>query len=373
MKILMAASNPWNSIFQVGSHHLAREFLKMGHQVAFISDPISPFHLLGGRCLSDRFRLYRSGGISDQNLWAYVPATLLPAANRPLLRSEWIHRNWHAFTIPSVIKKVEKRKFNEIDILYFDSPIQSFWLREIQARKTVYRMADQSAGFKKTTPAHLKLESELIEQVDLVVCTAKNLIQSIRGKPKRVEHLSNGVPLAQFSNPGKIPSEYIQIPRPIVLYVGALDYWFNFPLVEQLAKELPKVSFVFIGPTTKNSLKNIYFLGSKPYGEIPSYMHHADVGWIPFDVKNYPDLIHNVNPLKLYEYMASGLPVVATRWKELENINSPAYLCDTAEEFKNSLIRAMNSKNRITEPRFAAGLDWSAKAKELLQLINSGS
>ncbi|MBX7066584.1 MAG: glycosyltransferase [Parachlamydiales bacterium] len=372
MKILMAASNAWNSVFQVGSHHLAREFLKMGHEVAFISDPISPLHLLGGSQLKERFELYQNGGLRDQNLWAYVPATLLPPTNKPFLRSEWVYRYWHQYTFPSVVKKAKANGFGEVDILYFDSPIQSFWLKEIHSRKTVYRMADHAAGFKKATPAHLKLEKELIENVDLVVCTAKNLIDSIQGNPKRVEHLPNGVPLAHFSKPGKMPPEYTLISRPIVLYVGAIEYWFDFELVKKLAKELPQISFVFIGPVKQNRLppmKNIHFLGPRPYAEIPNYMQCANVGWIPFDVKNYPDLIHNVNPLKLYEYMASGLPVVSTRWKELENIDSPAYLCDGPEEFKTNLLRALNAKHGPVERRFAAGLDWSSRAQQLIDVI----
>lgn len=367
-KILMAASNAWNSVFQVGSHHLAREFLKLGYEVAFVSDPISPLHLIGGNHVMDRFALYKSGGVHEPNLWAYVPGTLLPPANKPFLRSEWVYRHWHQFTIPSVIKKAAR--FSEVDILYFDSPVQSFWLKHIKARKSVYRMADQNGGFKKATPAQLKLEQELIDNVDLVVCTAQNLIPSIKGKPKRVEHLPNGVPLAHFSKPGKMPPEYLHIPKPIVLYVGALEYWFDLPLVEKIAKEMPQISFVFIGPTKKASLKNMHFLGKRPYAEIPNYMNCANVGWIPFDVKNYPDLIHNVNPLKLYEYMAAGLPVVATRWKELENIDSPAYLCSTPEEFKTSLLGAIDSKLGSVERRFAATFDWSSRAKQLLSLIS---
>lgn len=115
----------------------------------------------------------------------------------------------------------------------------------------------------------------------------------------------------------------------------------------------------------------MHFLGKRPYSEIPNYMQSANVGWIPFDVKNYPDLIHNVNPLKLYEYMAAGLPVVATRWKEMENINSPAYLCSTPEEFKASLLRAIDSKLGPVGRRFAATLDWSSRAQQLLAFIQA--
>ncbi|MBU6447087.1 MAG: glycosyl transferase, partial [Verrucomicrobia bacterium] len=234
-KILMAASNAWNSVFQVGSHHLAREFLKMGFQVAYISDPISPLHVFGSGDFKERLALYRSGGLSEENLWAYVPATLCPPTNRLLLRSAWVYRHWHTLTFPSVVTKARHHGFGEVDILYLDSPVQSFWLNEIRARKTVYRMPDYTAGFKKATPALLQLEQELIEKVDLVVCTAKTLVDSIQGKPKRVEYLPNGVPLAHFTKPGQLPDALARIPKPIVIYVGAIEYWLDAPLIEKIA------------------------------------------------------------------------------------------------------------------------------------------
>jgi glycosyltransferase involved in cell wall biosynthesis len=365
-KILMACSNPWNSVFQVGSHHLAREFLKMGYEVAFISDPISPFHL-SSPSLKSRFALYRTGGLQEGNLWSYVPATLLPPHSKPLLRSEWVHRHWHQLTLPSVVRKAKENGFGAVDILYFDTPIQSFWLKEIQARKTIFRIADQNSGFKKATPASIQLEKELIQNVDLVVCTAKTLVDSIPGS----KHLPNGVPMAHFTKPTQPPIEYQKLTKPIALYVGAIDYWFDYALIKKLAQELPHISFVLIGHVKENpfqNIKNIHLLGSKAYSEIPSYLQHANVGLIPFDVQNYPDLIHNVNPLKLYEYMASGLPVVATRWKELENINSPAFLCRNGEEFKDNILKALQNPNPNEYRNYAKHLDWSFQAKQLLEI-----
>ena len=98
----------------------------------------------------------------------------------------------------------------------------------------------------------------------------------------------------------------------------------------------------------------------------------SDVGIIPFDVAGHPQLVHNIHPLKLYEYMASGLPVVASRWKELEQIESPAILCDTAEEF----IRAISDATRLTPDRtalvrFASRHDWSQRIDRLLELTRA--
>jgi glycosyltransferase involved in cell wall biosynthesis len=367
-KILMACSNPWNSVFQVGSHHLAREFVKLGYEVAFISDPISPFHLLNSTALKARFELYCSGGVHENNLWAYVPATLLPPQNKPFLRSEWVHRHWDQLSFPSVVRKAKENGFGEVDLLYFDSAIQSFWLKELRARKTVFRVADQNSGFRKATPAFLKLEKELIQSVDLVVCTAKNLVDSIKDS----KHLPNGVPFAHFIKPSNIPPEYKNLTKPIALYVGAIEYWFDYALIKKLALGLPHISFVLIGPAKENpfqNISNIHLLGPRPYSSIPSYLQHANVGLIPFDVQNYPDLIHSVNPLKLYEYMASGLPVVATHWQELENIASPALLSRTPEEFQANILQALENPNPTMLQSYASRLDWSFRAKQLIDLL----
>ena len=115
-------------------------------------------------------------------------------------------------------------------------------------------------------------------------------------------------------------------------------------------------------------ISNIYALGPKEYASIPGYLQHAQVGIIPFDVKGYAKLIDAVNPLKLYEYMASSLPVVATRWKELEYLNSPAYLADSFEEFERALEKALAFPPQSVR-EYVEKQDWSFRAKELIELL----
>jgi len=372
-KILMVCSNSWTSLFQVGSHHLAREFVKLGYEVGYVSDPISPLHLLGSVGLKERYEIYKAGGIRDNGVWTYVPGTLIPPNNKPLLRSEWVHRHWHQMTYPNVVQKVIQQGFGEVDILYFDTAIHSFWIDQIRARKTVFRVADHNAGFKKSTPALLQMEKELIQKVDLVVCTAKSLMEEVAPQTPRVAHLPNGVRMSHFSQENSVPKEYTNIPKPIAVYVGAIEYWFNYALVKKMALELPHVSFVLIGPAKENpfkELKNVYLLGPRSYSEVPDYLKHADVGMIPFDVENHPDLIHNVNPLKLYEYMACGLPVVSTRWRELETIDSPALLCRSADEFKEGILAALREpQSKQFYQNYAAKQDWSTRGKQLIELL----
>lgn len=382
-KILMACANSWTSCFQVGSHHLAREFVKLGYEVGFVSSPISPMHLLSrqGNGLKERFSIYRSGGRRDVDgrVWAYVPGTFLPPNRLPVLNSEWVHRNWSRMTFPCVHKKVLENGFGEVEFLYFDTPIQSFWLQKIRARKTVFRIADHHAGFANATAASIQLERELIQSVDLTVCTAQTLVELVKGQYpslKCIQHLPNGVPFSHFTKEiGPKPSEYRSIPGPIVVYVGAIEHWFDYDLVKTLAKELQGISFVLIGPakegaTRFQSCKNIHLLGPKPYSTIPDYLTHADVGMIPFDVVRFPDLIHFVNPLKLLEYMACGLPVVSVNWRELERLNTPALLAKSREEFKIKILEALERpKPKEYYQNYAKAHDWSARGKQLLHYL----
>ena len=364
----MACSNPWNSVFQVGSHHIAHQFMEMGYEVAFISDPISPLHIIRGSDVKKRLQLYRTGGEKKENLWAYVPGALLTPHNFPLLRLKWLHQYWHNLTIPNLLKKVKKNGFDQVDILYFDTAVQAFWLDHIKARKTVFRIADQSSGFRKTTQPLLEQERRLIKDVDLVICTAKTLTDQIPGSI----HFPNGVSIEHFSKQSEVPKELKKVPRPIAIYVGAIDYWFDFSLLKKVALDLPHISFVLIGPMKENPFKdisNIFCLGPKEYDQIPSYIKQSQVGLIPFDVQNYPELIHRVNPLKLYEYMACSLPVVATKWEELEKLNSPAFLSNSIGEFKSCIEKALNSPSKKYR-EYAEKQDWSYKGKKLLELLS---
>jgi glycosyltransferase involved in cell wall biosynthesis len=143
--------------------------------------------------------------------------------------------------------------------------------------------------------------------------------------------------------------------------VGALDHWFDIGLVAATAAALRGVSFVIVGPhhTNLDALRgapNIHLLGRRPYAEAPRYMKGAQVGLIPFQVS---DMVHATNPVKLYEYMACGLPVVAVAWEELIALNSPALLARSPAEFIAAVSRALaGAVPRDALTSFATQADW---------------
>jgi len=376
-RLLMASSNYWYSPLQVGSHHLARGFVRAGWDVGFISDPISPWHILGGNRgdLRIRYDIYAADGRTDCNgqLWTYVPGALLTPNNRPLLKSEWVARRWSQFSRPRLTDMLHRHGFGEVDLLYCDSVIHQGWLHMIRSRRSFYRVTDNISGFAKSTQAVLALEKVLARQVDLVVYAARSLEDYVKAfGPRRMAYLPNGVNYAHFNESTRpIPAEYADIPRPIALYVGAMDFWFDYRLMNEVVNRMPAVSFVFIGPDelAKQRLQpraNVYFLGRRSYADLPPYMHHADVGLIPFDVAHHTELVRSIHPLKLYEYFACGLPVVAVEWEELGYLNSPALLCRGTKEFMLALERTISEPPDKAElQHYASVHDWERRVETI--------
>ena len=338
----MACSNYWTSPMHVGDHEIARAFLERGWDVAYISNPISPLHWLGADTddVKRRYAIYKNDGMREETLWAYVPWAFLSPANKPLLKDKWIYQNWEKFTYPNVVDRVHQEGFLDVDIFYSDTAIQAFWMKYIRCKKSVARVADRLDGFDGTSESMINGYTEVIQKVDYTVYSAKSLHEYVNSMhPRHSVYFPNGVNFNHFLYGNRtMPVEYKNIKHPIILYVGAIQEWFDYSLLRYAAGALRDCSFVIIGHPEQiqkkaGDLPNVYILGKKAYSQIPAYLYNADVGIIPFDVKNHSKIVNNINPLKLYEYMACGLPVVAASWEELEQLESPALLYHEPDQF----------------------------------------
>ena len=90
------------------------------------------------------------------------------------------------------------------------------------------------------------------------------------------------------------------------------------------------------------------------------------MGIIPFNVKEYAHLLDYVNPLKLYEYMVSGIPVVSSKWKELELINSPAQLAENLDQFIDAIKEVARDMDKEKYISFAKQHSWTSRVDNLL-------
>ena len=370
-KVLMAVANHYTSPFQVGSHHYARAFEKLGYEVLFISNPISPIHKIfaDSDLLREKERIYKAGGERIGNIFYYVPRSIFTPQNKPILSSKFVFYNWQNFTYPNLLSFIKDRGFGEVDILWFDSPLYSFLLDNISYKKSILRLADYSKGFNAASDTHYDAEIKIADAVDVVIYTAKNLKEKyteIKDKTK-MKYVPNGIDLEFFKSANKtLPRELQEIPEPRVIYVGAIHDWFDVDLVYYCAKNLPNYSFIIIGPEQKDlsllkKLKNVHILGSIPYTKIPAFLYNSQVGIIPFNVKDYPDLVNSINPLKMYEYLACGLKVVSVEWEQIKDMADYVHFAEDKEEFLSCI-----SNKEERRPLDLEKMTWLGRLKELL-------
>jgi glycosyltransferase involved in cell wall biosynthesis len=158
----------------------------------------------------------------------------------------------------------------------------------------------------------------VMDRADVVMASAPALIDEHRSERSDILYIENGVDPLAFGRPLSVPTDLPELGGSVVGYHGMIARWFDFDLVRTIAGELADVEIVLVGPVDPSvrgrladleQRTNIHYLGPRPSNEIAAYVQSFDVGIVPFVVD---DLTRAVSPLKMYEYMAAGVPVVAT-------------------------------------------------------------
>lgn len=375
-KILICTANYYTSKFQVGSHNYARAFEKLGYEVYYISNPISPLHKVfaNTQSLKERTAIYLSKGKQTNNIFYYVPKSLITPQNKFILSTKFIFNNWHKFTTPNLLHLLKDKGLNKVDILWIESPFYAFLLDEVNYKKSIFRLADYSKGFNNSWELFFQKEIEIANRVDKVIYSAKSLkdkyLETI--EQDKMQYISNGIDLNLiYTLETSLPKEFHNINSPRVLYVGMIDYWFNVDLVFKSAKQHQNYNFILIGESAIDlsrleGLANVFILGPKPHKEIAKYMLNSQIGIIPFKRDSFVDCI---NPIKLYEYGACGLKIVTTKWKEIEDLTDYCWVCEDDDTF----IKEIESKSKKNKDRINTWLlkeNWKSKALKAIEFIS---
>jgi O-antigen biosynthesis protein len=229
----------------------------------------------------------------------------------------------------------------------------------------VYDCHDWLAGFGNVAEELLARERDAMRDADSVVFSSRVLAE-------RWEHGHAVV----IRNAGD-PEHFRLIPwrgrreRPVIGYAGALNHWFDSDAVAQAAELRPGWEFLLMGPVDTadvsrlRMLANVRLTGAVPYAKLPERLAECDVVLIPF--KPTP-LIEAVNPVKLYEYLACGLPVVSAPLPEVLAFRDHLYTYASGEDMAGTIEAALRDESQARrEARRARVLEetWDARAREL--------
>lgn len=221
------------------------------------------------------------------------------------------------------------------------------------------------------------MEKKTIDNIDGFIGSSQILMNKAPQGIKSL-YLPHGVDYQHFNLEAgfELPERARSIRKPVVGFFGLISEWVDLNLLDFLAGCFPDVSFVLIGRAEVDiskllKRKNVHHVDQVPYSDLPKFASCFDIGIIPF-VKN--SLTEAVNPLKLLEYFAMGLPVLATRLATLEKVDGPIQLANSMDEFKERLQRLLDAKldsTRAQAKDIALRNSWDVRAKELSTFINS--
>lgn len=375
-KIIFCESHEIDSIFKLGDHHYAKLFSENSFNVLWLNPIYNYMTFIEDRDMYNcRKKFHNKKFVKNKdNIYVYSPYSLFLYGNYPLFKNKAFSKLSINYTVPNIEKVLKNNNFIDIDILWLSNPKYYYLSKKVRYKKLFYRCADDLSEFPSTCASMMKLENKIIKEADKVFIISHDLMNKKKNIRKDLVYLPNGVQLDNFQKEHyELPNEFKNTNTKKVIYVGAIDSWFDVSLIKYCAEKLNNINFYLIGKVKTDlsilkGMMNVFILGKRAYEDIPKYFQYSDVGIIPFKINN---ITNSVSPIKLYEYMSIGLNVVSTNFKEMQYIDSPAYVAKNYDEFCDYLIQAIENKdrNRDRNIQFAKENTWKKRFEEIQKLL----
>lgn len=268
---------------------------------------------------------------------------------------------------------------------FLPTPLSYRLAAAVKARLTIYHCVDDFRS-SSTAAAQIRAsESRWFNDADLVFVTSQRLRHRAEAHSSRVHLFPSGVDYERFERARKgdsgEPDDLAACQRPRVVYLGGLHRWLDQELLIDVASRLPECSFVLIGPlqtdvTALAATENIHVLGARGHEVVPRYLKACDAAIVPYRLVDYT---HHVYPAKLNEYLAMGLPVVATALDEVRRFNDQhsevIAIGDGGDAFASRIRSALRSARdpgaRARRIEVARINSWDTRIDGMSSLIES--
>ncbi len=325
----------------------------------------------------------------DKNLLHVRPGVLLhdhlaghiPGASR-------INRYWLKRQLRVAVQQAGLRWRHLIALIY--DPFQLEYLGLVGESLSIYDCYDEysvqsEVPFLRSKSQVLEREQAILKQVDLTFVVSETIRNRIKKMHDRVYLVPNGVETQHFGRAADrvvdVMPDVAGIPQPVVGFLGNITSRIDFELLRHLATSRPEWSVLLVGGVSERGLSipisiarlpNVHFLGARPYGNLPNYLQTFDVCIIPY-VADDPFNI-NCSPLKLYEYLATGKPIVSTDLPAVRPFDGLVRIAKDPEEFERQLMLALGDQDRdLRQRRLAAAREnsWEQRAESILEILAS--
>ncbi len=330
--------------------HLARALAEQGHRIFYVS-PL--------------FIDAREPGFDVERIDTALPiySLRLCASQRPILHEAGIPTAVIAQLREGIARCLRWAEVRDATSV-LHHPAWYPVARTIPDARVVYDWIDDHADFPRAGPHVAALQETLLARADLVVSSATRLDARAREVNRSTARIPNAAEVEHFARASEVVSTD---GRQTIGYYGAIAEWIDTPLLRAVAERYPDCTLLLIGEDTARvglqlrDLENVVCVPEVDYADLPEQLARMDVCLIPFKASK---LMSSTNPVKVYEYLSAGRPVVTTDLPELREteINALLFRCSEAERFVarvgDALAEPVDDPIRARRRRYAERNTW---------------
>ncbi|MXV16177.1 glycosyltransferase [Hufsiella ginkgonis] len=225
-------------------------------------------------------------------------------------------------------------------------------------------------------------EDKLVRESDLVICTSRQLYEENKERNKETYFIANAADISHSSkalSPDlQVHSSILALKKPVIGYFGAIERRMDYDLLHEAAKQNPDKSFVLAGPVSPEftpgwlyNTPNVHLPGRVPYDQMPAMIKGFDIAIIPFKSDK---VSRTIFPLKLFEYLGAGKPVISTDFNpDLKEFTKDAVVyCSDADAFSAAISTILKEDNGDREKErlaIASENTWEARIRVISSLL----
>ncbi len=348
-------------------------------EIIYFDPPVTLIAPLKDKSAMERFSLWKHPQPKPQeNITVYAVPPVLPFHNK----FRWINKINQSMMARFINKKLKAHGFEKPAIWCY-MPQSADLAKKIPNKGLVYDCVDRHSAYKGLINVKVvdKMEEDLAKACDMVFSTAEGLHETLSMYNKKAEMIPNGANFELFNRAVQkdvpIPEELKDINGPIIGFVGMLQECIDYELIETILRERPEYTVVFLGKTLPGvnvdhlkKYSNARFLGLKPQLELPGYIARFDVCLNTF-VSG--ELAKDVSPLKFYEYLATGKPIITTPQPlQVMEYKDVIYVAATPDEILSQCDIAVKENDpALRQKRIAYGkaCSWDSRVAKMEEIL----
>jgi glycosyltransferase involved in cell wall biosynthesis len=381
--IVLLSTADWDNPFWTNKQHVAVELERRGHRVLYVDSlglrrPTASTHDLR-RIVRRVVRGLRPPRQVRPRLWVWSPLVV------PLQRYG-IVRTLNRWLLRAGLSLWRRRLGIRAELAWTYNPMTTTLFPTQSFDRVVYHCVDEiEAQPGMPQAAIIAAEAQLLRDADFCFVTAEHLRETRGRLNANTHYFPNVADFEHFSQAlapeTRIPDDLARLPRPRIGFIGAISaYKLDLPLVRALAESHPRWSIVLIGKVGEGDpwtdvevlrgLPNLHLLGPRPYAELPAYLKGFDTAILPNALNAYT---RGMFPMKFFEYLAAGCPVVSTALPALREYRHVTHLAESHADFIAAVERSVCGAGAPLVQRLALAREhtYAKRTERMMELLEA--